>query len=152
LLVGSAAVGSSLPLAAYPLIASAFGTSGLRIALLVGVANSLAVWLAGGLLFATAGAAFPERYEHVDGGTYRGEWLGMLKQGHGVYTYPSGARYEGGWHRCLSGRWMAATLQWMPPVHKISSLCAVVGCDSCFPRMPGWLRVGMAAELLTSLD
>ncbi|KAI3427252.1 hypothetical protein D9Q98_007186 [Chlorella vulgaris] len=101
LLVGSAAVGSSLPLAAYPLIASAFGTAGLRIALLVGVANSLAVWLVGGLLFATAGAAFPERYEHVDGGTYRGEWLGMLKQGHGVYTYPSGARYEGEWRNNL---------------------------------------------------
>ena len=41
------------------------------------------------------GAAFPERYQHVDGGTYRGEWKGMLKEGYGVYTYPSGARYEG---------------------------------------------------------
>ena len=48
------------------------------------------------LLFASAGAAFPEQYEHVDGGRYRGEWKGMLKEGLGVYTYPSGARYEGG--------------------------------------------------------
>ena len=32
----------------------------------------------------------------MDGGKYRGEWLGMLKQGYGVYTYPSGAKYEGG--------------------------------------------------------
>lgn len=36
------------------------------------------------------------QYVHMDGGKYRGEWLGMLKQGYGVYTYPSGAKYEGG--------------------------------------------------------
>lgn len=36
------------------------------------------------------------QYVHLDGGKYRGEWLGMLKQGYGVYTYPSGAKYEGG--------------------------------------------------------
>lgn len=57
--------------------------------------NSLALWVGGPLLFSSAGAAFPERYEHQDGGTYRGEWLGMLKQGFGVYAYPSGAKYEG---------------------------------------------------------
>ena len=43
------------------------------------------------------------QYVHLDGGKYRGEWLGMLKQGYGVYTYPSGAKYEGAfgcsWHR-----------------------------------------------------
>ena len=33
--------------------------------------------------------------EHIDGGQYRGEWKGMLKDGLGAYTYPSGARYEG---------------------------------------------------------
>lgn len=96
LLAGAAAGGGALALAAVPLASALFGPAGTRAALLCGLVNSLAVWVASYLLFSTAGAAFPERYEHADGGTYRGEWLGMLKQGYGVYAYPSGARYEGG--------------------------------------------------------
>ncbi|KAL4447927.1 hypothetical protein ABPG75_005146 [Micractinium tetrahymenae] len=97
LLAGAAAGGGALALAAVPLAGALFGPAGTRVALLCGLANSLAVWVASYLLFSTAGAAFLERYEHADGGTYRGEWLGMLKQGYGVYAYPSGARYEGEW-------------------------------------------------------
>jgi predicted permease len=97
LLAGASAGGSNVSLAAYPLAAACFGPWGLRLALLAGAANLVANWVLGYVLFATAGAAFPEQYQHQDGGTYRGEWLGMLKQGYGIYTYPSGARYEGGW-------------------------------------------------------
>jgi hypothetical protein len=38
------------------------------------------------LLTASAGPAFPEAYQHEDGGAYRGEWRGMSKEGLGVYT------------------------------------------------------------------
>lgn len=55
------------------------------------------MWVGSYLLFATAGPAFPERYKHEDGGTYRGQWRGMRKEGLGVYAYPSGAKYEGEW-------------------------------------------------------
>ncbi|PSC73865.1 mitochondrial inner membrane protease ATP23 [Micractinium conductrix] len=97
LLAGAAGAGGALPAAAVPLAAAAFGPSGLQSALLVGAAHHLASWAGSYLLFSTAGAAFPEQYKHEDGGTYRGEWVGMLKQGFGTYTYPSGARYEGEW-------------------------------------------------------
>jgi hypothetical protein len=46
----------------------------------------LAVYLGSYLLTASAGPAFPEDYKHEDGGTYRGEWRGMSKEGLGVYT------------------------------------------------------------------
>ena len=38
--------------------------------------------------------------KHDDGGVYEGEWSvgGESKQGLGVYTYPSGATYEGEWN------------------------------------------------------
>ena len=49
------------------------------------------------MLFGSSGPAFPNTYQHDDGGTYRGQWQGLSKQGLGVYTYPSGARYEGEW-------------------------------------------------------
>lgn len=45
-----------------------------------------AVYLGSYLLTASAGPAFPESYQHEDGGTYRGEWRGMSKEGLGVYT------------------------------------------------------------------
>jgi hypothetical protein len=37
------------------------------------------------LLAASAGPAFPSSYVHADGGSYRGEWRGMQKEGLGVY-------------------------------------------------------------------
>ena len=46
---------------------------------------SAAVCGASYLLFGSAGPAFPEKYEHADGGTYRGEWQGLKKEGSGVY-------------------------------------------------------------------
>ena len=64
---------------------------------------SRTVWIGSYLLFATAGPAFPEQYKHEDGGSYRGQWRGMRKEGLGVYSYPpaeeggTGARYEGEW-------------------------------------------------------
>lgn len=45
-----------------------------------------AVYLGSYMLAASAGPAFPEDYKHEDGGTYRGEWRGMSKEGLGVYT------------------------------------------------------------------
>ncbi|GAB4822613.1 hypothetical protein N2152v2_009659 [Parachlorella kessleri] len=96
-LLSGCSVGAALALSAYPVVEAAFGQGGLRLALLWGAVNNVAVCVASFLLFASAGAAFPEQYEHVDGGRYRGEWKGMLKEGLGVYTYPSGARYEGEW-------------------------------------------------------
>lgn len=49
------------------------------------------------LAFSSAGPAAPEKYVHGDGGTYRGQWEGLRKEGVGTYTYPSGAVYEGEW-------------------------------------------------------
>lgn len=94
LLAGST-VGSSMALAALPLVQAFVGLPGLRTALLAGLVNILAVWVASFMLFSMAGPAFPEAQQHDDGGSYRGESKGMLKEGFGVYTYPSGARYEG---------------------------------------------------------
>lgn len=71
LLVGAAGGGARVALAAVPLAGAAFGAAGLRAALLAGAANAAATWVLGPLLFSTAGAAFPERYKHQDGGTYR---------------------------------------------------------------------------------
>eukprot|EP00775_Hariotina_reticulata_P005296 gene5296-5531_t len=59
------------------------------------VANCLAVSIGSYLLTASAGPAFPESYQHNDGGTYRGEWRGLSKEGLGLYR--SGGTYEGEW-------------------------------------------------------
>ncbi len=45
-----------------------------------------AVFVASYLFFAGAGPAFPDSFKHDDGGTYRGQWRGMRKEGLGVYT------------------------------------------------------------------
>lgn len=47
------------------------------------------------------GSPPPALYEHADGGTYRGSWLGPRKQGLGTYTYPSGGQYQGLWQNNL---------------------------------------------------
>lgn len=57
------------------------------------------------LCFSTAGPAAPEKYVHEDGGTYRGQWQGLQKEGFGVYKYPNGSIYQGEWKKNLkSGR------------------------------------------------
>ena len=49
------------------------------------------------LTMMAGGSPPPAVYEHADGGTYRGNWLGPRKQGLGVYIYPSGGVYQGMW-------------------------------------------------------
>ena len=51
----------------------------------------------GRMLMAAGTAKVPERYQHADGGIYRGQWSGGKKCGLGVYLYPNGAKYEGRW-------------------------------------------------------
>jgi hypothetical protein len=62
----------------------------------------LAVHVASFLAAASSRTAFPASYLHEDGGAYRGEWRGLAKEGLGVYTYTSGARYEGAC-ACMEG-------------------------------------------------
>jgi len=50
---------------------------------------AMAVFVGSYLLTASAGPAFPESYEHNDGGTYRGEWRSLAKEGLGVYRSES---------------------------------------------------------------
>ena len=57
------------------------------------LADSSIAWFA----LSQSGTITPERYTHMDGGVYRGNWRGGKKEGLGVYSYPSGARYEGRW-------------------------------------------------------
>lgn len=59
LLAGSA-VGGAVGLVALPFVQALAGWDGLRVALLAGAVNVLAVWAASLLLFGSAGAAFPE--------------------------------------------------------------------------------------------
>lgn len=51
------------------------------------------------VLLGTAKTAFPDKFVHTDGGSYRGQWKGQKKEGFGVYTYASGAKYEGEWKK-----------------------------------------------------
>ena len=53
------------------------------------------------LVMMAGGSLPPALYEHADGGTYRGSWLGPRKQGLGVYAYPSGGQYQGMWQNNL---------------------------------------------------
>lgn len=96
-LLAGVSIGSSTALASIPLATVLFPLAGLRTALLCAGINILAAHVFSYMLFSTAGAAFPESFEHLDGGRYQGEWKGMLKDGHGVYFYPGNARYEGQW-------------------------------------------------------
>ncbi|EIE18826.1 hypothetical protein COCSUDRAFT_59757 [Coccomyxa subellipsoidea C-169] len=96
LLTGSA-VGVALGTFGLPFVEAAFGTAGVRIALLWDLANVVAVCGLAYLVFASGGSPPPALYEHADGGTYRGQWRGNKKQGLGVYVYPGGGRYEGMW-------------------------------------------------------
>ena len=53
------------------------------------------------LVMMAGGSPPPALYEHADGGTFRGSWLGPRKQGLGVYAYPSGGQYQGMWQNNL---------------------------------------------------
>lgn len=100
-------LGSSVDLFALPVVVAV--ASGLRTfhggaadvmiytGCLIALLNVLTTHLLAPLYFSTAGPAFPKNFRHTDGGVYNGEWKGALKEGFGVYTYPSGAAYEGEW-------------------------------------------------------
>ncbi|MEW5312058.1 MAG: hypothetical protein WDW38_003717 [Sanguina aurantia] len=90
-------LGLSLPMFGYPFVGAVFGPAGLQPLVLLDLMNSIAVTVGSYLLFATAGPAFPDAYPHTDGGTFRGQWRGMVKEGLGVYSYASEARYAGEW-------------------------------------------------------
>ncbi|GMH40692.1 hypothetical protein BSKO_08596 [Bryopsis sp. KO-2023] len=90
-------VGSAVGLYAYPFVEVAFGIPGLQAAILFSVSSLLSVHLFSHLLFASAGAAYPEKYIHQDNGVYKGQWEGLSKEGFGQYKYPGGAVYEGEW-------------------------------------------------------
>ena len=38
-----------------------------------------------------------ELYKFTDGSTYEGHWVENVCQGHGVFIWKSGAKYEGMW-------------------------------------------------------
>jgi len=37
------------------------------------------------------------KYTYKSGATYVGSWKGGLRHGHGVMTWPDGAKYDGKW-------------------------------------------------------
>lgn len=100
-------LGSSVDLFALPVVVAAassfrtfYGGAAdvmLYTGCLVALLNVVTTHLLAPLYFSTAGPAFPKNFKHTDGGIYNGEWKGALKDGFGVYTYPSGAAYEGEW-------------------------------------------------------
>jgi hypothetical protein len=108
LLVGCA-TGVNLGTFAYPFLEAVWGPEGLRLAALYDIPNALIVFGVASAIFATEERntrmeAKERSGKHQDGGVYEGEWTGMdasgnqYKQGVGVYTYPSGASYEGQWN------------------------------------------------------
>ena len=104
LLVGSLC-GVNLGTFAYPFVEAVWGADGLRLAALYDIPNALIVFGVSAAVFAaeqreTQRRARAQTGKHDDGGVYHGEWSvgGESKQGVGVYTYPSGAAYEGEWN------------------------------------------------------
>ena len=96
-MIAGVSVGSSMELISLPFVAAVFGSEGIQVALGCCLINILATTVMSTLYFSTAGPAFPKDFAHTDGGVYNGEWKGALKDGFGVYKYPSGAKYEGEW-------------------------------------------------------
>lgn len=90
-------LGSSMELFALPIVSLCFGQEAMHAGLVCLLVNMVATQVLAPLYFSTAGPAFPKNFKHTDGGWYNGEWKGALKDGFGVYTYPSGAVYEGEW-------------------------------------------------------
>lgn len=96
-LVSGLSIGYSCPILGLPIVTLLFGQMGMVCALLCTALDALLSYGFSYALFTTSGPAFPKDFKHTDGGTYNGEWKGMLKEGFGVYNYSSGARYEGEW-------------------------------------------------------
>lgn len=96
-LLSGTSVGWSCATAGLPVAALLFGSVGAVSGVLCTGMDLIFSSVIAYAFFAEAGPAFPEEFRHEDGGSYRGEWKGMLKEGYGVYTYPSGAKYEGEW-------------------------------------------------------
>lgn len=96
LLTGCCA-GWSVSTIGYALADAIWGYAAVPVASLVHLVDWAAGLCVGYTAFAKAGPAFPVDYKHEDGGTYRGEWRAVRKEGLGVYKYKSGARYEGEW-------------------------------------------------------
>lgn len=97
--------GVNLGTFAYPFLEAVWGAQGLRLAALYDIPNGLVVFgVAAGIFAAeqrnSAREARSKSGKHDDGGVYEGEWSvgGDSKQGLGVYSYPSGASYEGEWN------------------------------------------------------
>lgn len=90
-------LGSSMELFALPLVCLCCGQEALHAGMVCLLVNLVATHVLAPLYFSTAGPAFPKNFQHTDGGVYNGEWKGALKDGFGVYTYPSGAVYAGEW-------------------------------------------------------
>jgi len=113
--LSGSSIGSNIHLTALPLVSSLFphqftlsapltlplttisssvpiGIIAMQAILLVDLFNQALVHLGSYLAFGSSGPASPSSYQHEDGGTYRGQWRGMKKEGLGVYLYPSGAR------------------------------------------------------------
>jgi len=90
-------VGSAMELFAIPLVSSLFAYDAMHAVLICCFLNILFTKALSTLYYSTAGPAFPKNFPHTDGGVYNGEWKGALKDGFGVYAYPSGAKFEGEW-------------------------------------------------------
>jgi len=90
-------VGSDMELFAIPLVSCLFAHDAMHAVLICCFLNVLFTKALSTLYYSTAGPAFPKKFPHTDGGVYNGEWKGALKDGFGVYAYPSGAKYEGEW-------------------------------------------------------
>lgn len=90
-------VGSAMELFAIPLVSCLLAYDAMHAVLVCCFLNILFTKALSALYYSTAGPAFPKKFPHTDGGVYNGEWKGALKDGFGVYAYPSGAKYEGEW-------------------------------------------------------
>ncbi|CAK0786437.1 hypothetical protein CVIRNUC_009650 [Coccomyxa viridis] len=100
-LLTGCAIGAALGTCGLPFLDAAFGLHAVRLALVWDLANIIAVFGISYLVMMAGGSPPPALYEHADGGTYRGSWLGPRKQGLGVYAYPSGGQYQGMWQNNL---------------------------------------------------
>ena len=96
-MLAGVSVGSAMELFAIPLVSCLFAYDGMHAVLICCFLNILFTRALATLYYSTAGPAFPKDFPHTDGGVYNGEWKGALKDGFGVYAYPSGAKYEGEW-------------------------------------------------------
>ncbi|KFM24793.1 ADP-ribosylation factor GTPase-activating protein AGD7 [Auxenochlorella protothecoides] len=92
-------------LLAIPLLGLLAGPPALAVGLTLAALDAVLLRTLGFAALSRAGNALPEALYHDDGGKYRGELSGALKDGFGVYRYASGAQYQGEWRdNVKSGR------------------------------------------------